>query len=129
LIVRAHPVVVIDDRVSRRDHAVAGRFRRSESRHARIATPTSPWLDIPLAKSMALEVHDATKARPRFTDWADGVTMLFYAEPAKLESVALPADHRSARRAVHRQTPGIALRTGVALDAEADDSGHRKVRS
>jgi hypothetical protein len=97
-------------------------------------TPDGPWLPVALAKSAALEVHDATTARPRFLEQANGTRLLFYVEPAKLAMVTRSAAVLAPSRdkvttEIGQRTPGMKLRAGTKLDEVGpDDNGHTKVR-
>ena len=94
-------------------------------------TPDGPWLAKPSEAGGNLEVHDTSHARPRFRSYADGVTLLLYAEPEKLATVTLPGadlvpNVEMLDGPFTAQTPGVQLPPGEILDAEPDDHGHRK---
>jgi len=97
-------------------------------------TADGPWLPVALATSSALEVHDATTARPRFLERADGTRLLLHIEPTNLATFTRgPAVLAPARDKVTTEigprTPGMKLDAGTRLDhVGPDDNGRTKVR-
>jgi hypothetical protein len=95
-------------------------------------SPTGPWVALPLARAKELDVFDVSNTRPRFLDYAGGVSLLLYAETDKLETVMIATTPLRPTidqigTAFDDQTVGMVLRAGEIVDAEPDDSGHRKV--